>query len=160
MADKPARPRRHVPYWHLMPFGIFIFLNLIALWQLYPRLYSIAGTLDPFGFIVFGLATYRIAQIIANERVTSVVRAPFVNVKDEGGEQEEEVPKPRGIRETLGTLLYCPSCVGVWAAAFLAYLAIIDFGIALIVAIIFALSACERIMTTVLDRIEKDPPAE
>lgn len=140
------KPIKKVPLWHLLPFSVFVLSNCALVALYHDRLVEAYERMSPWTFVIAGLAVYRIANIVANEQVTKVFRAPFVNVKEEDGE-EVEVPKPRGIRETLGTLLYCPSCVGVWVAASLAYGLVFVPGPTLFFAVVFALSAAERILT-------------
>lgn len=74
---------------------------------------------------LLGLATFRLSRLITADRVTSILRAPFV---EEGvGEEQLEgvVQKPKeegGIVEAAGQLVTCPWCISVWAAAFNVYL--------------------------------------
>jgi hypothetical protein len=148
--SSPPRPipESRIPFWHLLPFGTYLALNAFLLhqnWHRLPELWTL--NLQPFQFVILGLATYRIANIIANEQVTKVFRAPFILVRRGPDEEEEEVPKPTGLEGTIGSLLYCPSCVGVWIATGLAYLLWLLPTFAWFIGVIFALSAVERLMT-------------
>lgn len=138
--DSPPRPIRRVPYWNFLPLVVFIVLNGLILYLYRDEVVRIQEYLTPFAILLMGLATFRIADIIANEQITQAVRAPFINVAKENGE-EIEVPKPYGIRQTIGALIYCPSCVGVWVAAGLVYLFVFAPNVAWVVTVIFALSA-------------------
>lgn len=61
--------------------------------------------------VLIGLASHKLARLVAKEEVTSFVRAP-VTVDEEASQ-----PQPRGFRRAAGQLLTCPSCVGLWIAA-------------------------------------------
>ena len=74
---------------------------------------------------LLGIATFRMSRLVTADRVTSILRRPFV---EEGvGEEQLEgvVQKPReegGIVQAVGQLITCPWCISVWAAAFNVYL--------------------------------------
>ena len=64
------------------------------------------------------LATHKVSRLIAKDRVTSAVRAPFTRYEREGGAAEvEERPRGHGLRRAIGELLVCPYCLGLWIAA-------------------------------------------
>jgi hypothetical protein len=68
-----------------------------------------------------GVATYKVSRLLAKDRVTSVLRAPFTRYEGEAGPSEvSEQPRGRGLRLALGELLVCPYCVGQWVAGALA----------------------------------------
>jgi hypothetical protein len=68
-----------------------------------------------------GVATYKISRLIAKDRVTSVLRAPFTRYEGESGPSEvSESPRGRGLRLALGELLVCPYCLGQWVAGAIA----------------------------------------
>jgi hypothetical protein len=65
-----------------------------------------------------GVATHKVSRVIAKDRVTAPLRAPFTEFQKEGGPGEVE-EKPRqvgGMRQALGELLICPFCLGQWVA--------------------------------------------
>jgi uncharacterized protein DUF1360 len=64
-----------------------------------------------------GVATHKISRLIAKDRVTAPLRAPFTEFEGEGGPGEvEESPRGRGMRRAIGELLVCPFCLGQWVA--------------------------------------------
>jgi hypothetical protein len=65
------------------------------------------------------LATHKLSRLIAKDRVTSAVRAPFTRYEANGGgpAEVEERPRGRGLRRAVGELLVCPYCLGLWIAA-------------------------------------------
>ncbi len=66
---------------------------------------------------MFGLATHKIARIVAKDAVTSPVRAPFTEFHGSAGDAElaEEVVGT-GWRKAVGELVTCPFCLGPWVA--------------------------------------------
>lgn len=65
-----------------------------------------------------GLATSRVSRLVARDKVTRAVRAPFTEVEPGAGPQDvKERPLPgKGIRRALGELVTCPRCVAMWAS--------------------------------------------
>jgi hypothetical protein len=63
------------------------------------------------------LATYKLSRLLSKDPVTSPLRAPFTAYQGTSGpaELEEEV-RGSGMRKTLGELVTCPFCVGLWVA--------------------------------------------
>jgi uncharacterized protein DUF1360 len=63
------------------------------------------------------VATHKAARLIAKDRVTSTVRAPFTRFDGDAGPGEvSESPRGRGLRRATGELLVCPYCIGLWIA--------------------------------------------
>jgi hypothetical protein len=64
-----------------------------------------------------GLATHKLSRLLTKEVVTTPLRAPFTEVTGRGGPAEvNERPIGDGWRHSLGELLSCPFCAGVWIA--------------------------------------------
>jgi hypothetical protein len=64
------------------------------------------------------VATYKLSRLIARDRVTSGIRAPFTRFQDDAGHGEvDEAARGTGLRLAIGELLVCPNCVGQWIAA-------------------------------------------
>lgn len=64
-----------------------------------------------------GLATHKLSRLVTKEVVTTPLRAPFTEVTGRGGPAEvNERPVGDGWRHSLGELLSCPFCAGVWIA--------------------------------------------
>jgi hypothetical protein len=58
--------------------------------------------------------------MIARDRVTSVVRAPFTEFQGDAGPGEvDEAARGGGLRRAIGELLVCPYCLGMWMSALL-----------------------------------------
>jgi hypothetical protein len=64
------------------------------------------------------VATHKASRLLAKDRVTSAVRAPFTEFEDDAGPGEvSERARGRGLRRALGELVICPYCLGLWIAA-------------------------------------------
>jgi hypothetical protein len=63
------------------------------------------------------LATHKISRLLAKDPVTSPLRAPFTEYEGTSGPSElhEEV-RGTGGQKTVGELISCPFCTGVWVA--------------------------------------------
>lgn len=63
------------------------------------------------------LATHKLSRLLAKDPVTSPLRAPFTEYQGTSGPAElhEEV-RGSGARKTVGELITCPFCTGVWVA--------------------------------------------
>lgn len=63
-----------------------------------------------------GIATHKLTRLLSKASVTSPIRAPFTEFEGAAG-SGEHVERPRGrtgVRHTVGELLTCPFCLGVW----------------------------------------------
>jgi hypothetical protein len=58
--------------------------------------------------LLVGVAAHKLSRLVATERVTEVVRAPFVE------DTEDEAPAGKGLRRAMGELLTCPYCLAPW----------------------------------------------
>jgi hypothetical protein len=77
------------------------------------------GLLD---LAALGIATHKLSRIIAKDRITSILRAPFVNyIRSAGAGEVEEEPRGRGIQRGIGQLISCPYCVAPWCATALGF---------------------------------------
>jgi Protein of unknown function (DUF1360) len=64
------------------------------------------------------VATHKASRLIAKDRVTSAVRAPFTRFEDDAGPSEvSEAARGRGLRRAIGELIVCPYCLGMWVSA-------------------------------------------
>src|SRR4051812_40521615 len=67
--------------------------------------------------LLAGVATHKVSRVIAKDRVTGPLRAPFTEFEEEGGPGEvEEKPRGSGMRQAIGELLVCPFCLAQWVA--------------------------------------------
>jgi Protein of unknown function (DUF1360) len=64
---------------------------------------------------LLGVATFKLSRLITRDRITSVLRAPFVSFQEDFTHGEvEEKPRGTGVRLAVGELLVCPYCVSLW----------------------------------------------
>jgi hypothetical protein len=63
-----------------------------------------------------GVATHKFSRLLSRGSVTSPLRAPFTEFEGAAGASEHtESPRgDHGVRHTVGELLTCPFCLGVW----------------------------------------------
>ena len=65
-----------------------------------------------------GVASHKLSRLIAKDKVTSPLRAPFTEFEGEGGPSEfEESSRGTGARKAIGELLVCPYCLDLWVVA-------------------------------------------
>lgn len=66
--------------------------------------------------VLGGLATHKFSRLVSKASVTSPLRAPFTRFVEATGsaEHHEEAVGSHGVRHTVGELLTCPFCLGVW----------------------------------------------
>jgi Protein of unknown function (DUF1360) len=87
---------------------------LAARWSARP----LPERIEPWDVLTAGVATHKLSRLIAKDKVTSFLRAPFVRYQDSAGRGElSEEPRGSGLRLAVGELLVCPYCLGQWIAA-------------------------------------------
>jgi hypothetical protein len=68
--------------------------------------------------LLIGTASHKLSRLIAKDKVTAFMRAPFTEYEGGGGSGElEESVRGQGLRRAIGELIACPYCLGLWAAA-------------------------------------------
>jgi hypothetical protein len=71
-----------------------------------------------------GIATHKLARMIAKDKVTAPYRAPFTRFQTTEGTAPAEVAETvrgEGMRRAIGELLTCPYCLAPWIATGLLY---------------------------------------
>src|SRR3954447_22426822 len=64
------------------------------------------------------VGTHKLSRLIAKDKVTSPLRAPFVRYEEDAGPSEvSESPRGSGMRKAVGELISCPFCIAQWVAA-------------------------------------------
>jgi hypothetical protein len=72
----------------------------------------------PGELLLVGTASHKLSRLIAKDKVTSPLRAPFTELEGKGGPAElEESSRGTGARKAIGELLICPYCLGLWVVA-------------------------------------------
>jgi len=116
------RLRQHIPYrGYLALEAVFgaAFVGFVALANRSGRpLPERVGAAD---LALLGVATHKLSQIVARDRVTRPVRAPFTEYTPAKGGKLKERAARGNLRRAIGELLTCPFCVGTWVASALTY---------------------------------------
>ena len=83
---------------------------------------NIPERVDTKDIALLGMATHKLSMIGANDAVTSPLRAPFTEFEEkESPKSVQEQPRGEGLRRSIGELVTCQFCLGMWAAAFFVY---------------------------------------
>jgi hypothetical protein len=104
---------------------------------------------------LLALATHSISRIVAKDRVTSVVRAPFV---EDAKLPEGDVPDSNAseVKEAAGQLITCPHCLGPWVATGLLTGLRVAPRETRFLATVFALADVSSFLQRVYARLEED----
>jgi hypothetical protein len=136
----------------LVNSAILIFILGLAQSRRYPRI--------TFGdLLLLGAGTHKLSRLIAKDRVTSPLRAPFTSFeKSIGSGEVEERARGSGWQRVLGELLSCPYCMSVWVAAGLMFLFILNPKLARLVCSLFTSVAVSHFLHRTYLRLEPDSP--
>lgn len=67
--------------------------------------------------VLLSVATHKLSRLLARDRVTRPLRAPFTEVEDASSSRDmKERPRGRGLKRAIGELLSCPFCLDQWVA--------------------------------------------
>src|SRR5579859_1704096 len=67
--------------------------------------------------VLISCATHKVSRLLAKDSVTSPLRAPFTRYDGPTGDAElGERVRGTGLRHSVGELVSCPFCLGVWMA--------------------------------------------
>src|SRR2546423_1592623 len=87
-----------------------------------PARARVIAAANPLDLAMLGIATHKLSRIISKDRITGIVRAPFVSyIRSAGHGEVEEEPRGRGMQRGIGQLLSCPYCMAPWCATALAF---------------------------------------
>ena len=91
---------------------------------------------------LLGVATHKLSLLLAQDVVTSPLRAPFTELQEKQSPKNvDEKPRGTGLRRSLGELVTCKFCVGQWVASFFTYGLVFAPAVTRLVASIFAIVA-------------------
>lgn len=92
-----------IPYfWNILFIAFFLVLLVVGVDWLADRRQIFL--IDPWNFILIALATFRLVRLFTYDHITDFVRAWFADAE------------PHTLRATLGGLVNCPWCTGLWFA--------------------------------------------
>ncbi|MBP0457757.1 DUF1360 domain-containing protein [Streptomyces montanisoli] len=73
--------------------------------------------LSPFDLLLIAAATHKASRLIAKDKITSFVRAPFTRRKEATTASEVmDEPRGHGLALAVGELAACPFCLAAWVA--------------------------------------------
>jgi hypothetical protein len=110
----------------LFSYGVLAttFNLLFALFLLVAKISGkpIPERMDAKDIALLGMATHKLSLVGSQDAITSPFRAPFTELEQkESPKKIDEKPRGEGIRRSVGELLTCQFCLGVWVASFFAY---------------------------------------
>jgi hypothetical protein len=74
--------------------------------------------IDARDLALLAIASHKASRMLAKDRVTSSIRAPFTEFQESDGQGEvSERARGGGLRRAIGELLVCPYCLGMWTSA-------------------------------------------
>jgi hypothetical protein len=114
-----APPEEKPPFGPYLAF-MSIFASLVAAALALARRQdrSLPETVDPGQLLLVGIASHKVSRLVAKDKVTSPLRAPFTELEGKGGPAElEETSRGIGLRKAIGELLTCPFCLDLWVVA-------------------------------------------
>ncbi|WP_162924370.1 DUF1360 domain-containing protein [Rubrobacter indicoceani] len=90
--------------------------------------------------VLLGVATHKLSTLIANDAVTSFLRAPFTELQEKDSPKSvEEKPRGSGFQRSIGELVTCKFCMGQWIASFFTYGLVFVPTVTRLVATVFAI---------------------
>jgi hypothetical protein len=127
----------------LFSYGVLAgtFNLLFALFILAARVSgkSLPQRIEARDIALLGIATHKLSLVGSQDAITSPLRAPFTELEEkESPKTVEEKPRGQGIRRSVGELLTCQFCLGVWVASFFTYGFVLLPRVSRLVAAVFA----------------------
>jgi hypothetical protein len=102
--------------------GLFNLLFAAGLLLLRKRGRALPERHDLADLALIGIASHKLSRLIAKDKVTSPLRAPFTELQgSEGPAELEERARGEGARRAIGEMLICPYCLGLWIVSAFAF---------------------------------------
>ena len=103
----------------LLVYGLTLSLALRVAGR--PRLRFRRSRLRWNDVALLGVGTHKLSRIVTKDFVTAPLRAPFTRRREsEGAAEVHDEPRGGTLRQSVGYLLTCPYCLGVWLSTGLA----------------------------------------
>ena len=121
-----------------------VFNLILALFLLITKAsrHPLPQRMDTKDIALLGIATHKLSMIGAKDAVTSPLRAPFAEHQEtESQKSVQEKPRGEGLQRSIGELLTCHFCLGLWVAAFLSYGLVLAPRVTRLIASIFVILA-------------------
>ena len=127
----------------LFSYGVLAgtFNLLFALFLLAARASGkpIPERMDAKDIALLGMATHKLSLVGSQDAITSPLRAPFTELNEkESPKKVDEKPRGEGIRRSVGELITCQFCLGVWVASFFTYGFVLLPRVSRLIAAVFA----------------------
>jgi hypothetical protein len=104
--------------------------------------YDLPERVELTDMALLGMATHKLSNSLANDAVAMPLRAPFTELQEkQGPKMVDEQPRGSGLRRSVGELLTCKFCLGMWMASFFTYGLILAPRVTRLIASIFAVVA-------------------
>jgi hypothetical protein len=112
-----ASPPKPLPEYTALMAGFGVaFATFLALYRASGR--ALPPRIPSRDIVLLGLATHKLSRILARDKVTSPLRAPFTHYEKPAGASEvQEEPRGSSFRKVIGEMISCPYCLDVWLAA-------------------------------------------
>jgi uncharacterized protein DUF1360 len=95
--------------------------------------------MDAKDIALLGMATHKLSLVGSQDAITSPLRAPFTELNEkESPKKVDEKPRGEGIRRSVGELITCQFCLGVWVASFFTYGFVLLPRVSRLIAAVFA----------------------
>ncbi|RSO08873.1 hypothetical protein DMH18_18830 [Streptomyces sp. WAC 06783] len=76
---------------------------------------TLPSRVPPWDLLLLGAATYKASRLLAKDKITALVRAPFTRRKETISASEVmDEPRGHGLQLAVGELLACPFCLATW----------------------------------------------
>jgi hypothetical protein len=101
-----------------------VFGLIFALFLLLSRLTGrpIPERIEARDIALLGIAAHKMSMVGSQDAIMSPLRAPVTEIQEkESPKKVVEKPRGEGLRRSIGELLVCKFCLGVWLASFLTY---------------------------------------
>ncbi|CAN5164469.1 DUF1360 domain-containing protein [soil metagenome] len=83
---------------------------------------SLPERMEAKDIALLGVATHKLSNTLANDAVAMPMRAPFTEIQEkQSPKMVDEEPRGRGLRRSVGELVTCKFCLGMWMASFFTY---------------------------------------
>jgi hypothetical protein len=127
----------------LFSYGVLagIFNLIFAIFLLVARVTGrpIPERIEARDVALLGMAVHKVSLVGSQDAVTSPLRAPFTEVQEkESPKKLDEKPRGEGLQRSVGELLTCKFCLGVWVASFFTYGLVLVPRLTRLVAAVFA----------------------
>lgn len=100
---------------------------------------SLPRRIEARDIALLGMATHKLSLVGSQDAITSPLRAPFTELQEKKSPKKvDEKPRGEGIRRSVGELLTCQFCLGVWVASLFTYGFVLLPRVSRLVAAIFA----------------------